>query len=162
MKRLVFLALLLCSVTASAQLFPLQPAENPPACEATVLHASFDRPARVMPVSDASVITTSQPNRPPKLHFELRNNSQSRIAGIDLLGRIKVKTNRYQLDSITRDIPMHLSSASGDQHYTLLESAVGFDSLYVTQVVFKDGTIWKPQHRFACGYQNPGSVLTAR
>lgn len=164
MKRLVFYSLFFLSITASAQVIAPPATGESAACEETIVKASFDRPGRLVLLADepASAIAKPQPNRPPALNFELKSQSTKFIAAVDLVGRIKVKLSPYQLDSITREISIHLSSAEGSQHYTLAESAVGFDSLYVTQVMYEDGTFWRPQHRFACGYRNPGSVLTAK
>jgi hypothetical protein len=164
MKRLVFLAMFFLSITASAQMIVPSASSESASCEETIVKASFDRPVRLLPVAGqpASAIAKPQLNRPPALNFELKSLSAKPIAAVDLMGRIKVKLSLYQLDSITREISIHLSSAEGSQRYTLSEFAVGFDSLYVTQVMYEDGTFWRPAHRFACGYQNSGSTLTAK
>lgn len=137
---------------------------NDAGCEVNILHASFDRPARIMRVSsqDASVVAKDRLSAPPSLNIQLRNASAKPIAAINLLARIKVKDSVYQLDSVTRSFPFTLNSTNGPQRLQLAESALGFESLTIEQVAYTDGTTWKPEHKNACGYRSTGSVLVAK
>jgi hypothetical protein len=121
------------------------------ACEVNIVKASFERSARVMRVV-AGVRQTSTPS----LSFEMKNLSARRVESVDLMARIKVKDSIYQLDSVMREFPIHLTNIEGTQRLPLVDSALGFDSLAVEQVTFADGTTWKPQHRLACAYRPSG------
>jgi hypothetical protein len=133
-------------------------------CEVNVLHASFDRPARVMRVAsqDASVIGKNRSSAAPSLSVQLKSSSNKPIASVNLLARIKLKESIYQLDSVTRSFPLTLNSTSGQQRFKLIESALGLESLTIEQVTYTDGTTWKPEHRNSCGYRSTGSILVAK
>jgi hypothetical protein len=138
--------------------------EKDAGCEVNILHASFDRPGRVMRVSshDASAVAKDRSSAPPSLNIQLRNASAKPIAAVNLLARIKVKNTVYQLDSITRSFPLTLNNTNGPQRLQLAESALGFESLTIEQVTYTDGTTWRPEHKNSCGYRSTGSILVAK
>jgi hypothetical protein len=126
-------------------------------CEVHVLNVSFERPARFMPVT-----ARVRESDAPSLTLELQNFSTRKVSSVDLVGFIKVKDSIYNLDSTTREFPIHVTGAEGKQRMQLVESAVGFDSVAVEQVNFADGTSWKPEHRLACAYRSAGSIVQAK
>jgi hypothetical protein len=88
------------------------------------------------------------------------------IASVDLVARVKVKESVYQLDSVTRSIPLHLadreassSDREGMQRLQLAESVLGFESVAIQQVTYADGSIWKPESAHVCGYRSPGGSM---
>jgi hypothetical protein len=118
-------------------------------CEVNILQVSFVQPVRVMAVAGASSM------REPSLSVWIENNSGKKVQAVDLLARIKVKDSIYQLDSTTREFPIHLASGEDTQRLQLADSAVGLESLLIRQVTYEDGTTWKPEHRLACSYRPP-------
>ncbi len=120
-------------------------------CEVKVLQASFDRPARMMQVASGAWST-------PSLSVQLEDDSAKAIQAVDLVAVLKVKESIYQLDSTTLELPLHLRSIEGTQRLHVVESAVGFDSLLIAQVTYRDGTTWRPTHKRACGYYSSQSM----
>jgi hypothetical protein len=126
-------------------------------CEVNVMKVSFERPARYMPVA-ANV----REGTAPSLTLELKNLSTRKVRSVDLMAYIKVKDSIYDLDSTTREFPIHVTGSEGSQRLKLVESAVGFETVAVEQVNFADGTSWKPEHRLACAYRSAGSIVQAK
>jgi hypothetical protein len=120
-------------------------------CEVKVAQASFDRPARLLQVGSGAWTT-------PSLSVQLEEESAKAIVAVDLVALLKVKENIYQLDSTTRAFPLHVRSMEGAQRLQVAESAVGFDSVLIEQVTYRDGTTWRPAHRHACGYSSSRSI----
>ncbi len=120
-------------------------------CEVKVALASFDRPVRMMQVASSG-------GSAPSLSVQLEDDSEKAIEAVDLVAVLKVKENIYQLDSTERDFPLHVSSVEGTQRLHVVEAAVGFDSLLIKQVTYRDGTLWKPAHKRACGYYSSRSI----
>jgi len=130
-------------------------------CEESIVHASFNRPARFMLVA-ASNEDNEHKAAPPVLSVQVANHNTKPVKAVDLIARLKVKENRYQLDSVTREYPLHLSKGEGSEQLQLVESAVGFIDLSIEQVTYSDGTTWKPEQR-ACSFRSTGgSVLIAK
>ena len=172
MKRMMLYLLVMAAVPALSQSAPNPSLSQPQnsqmnlsrvreqvqtGCEVNVLNVSFERPARYMPVT-ANVRGLAAPS----LTLELKNLSTKKIRSVDLMGYIKVKDSIYDLDSTTREFPIHVSGSEGRQRLQLVESAVGFETVAVEQVNFADGTSWKPEHRLACAYRSAGSIVQAK
>jgi hypothetical protein len=122
-------------------------------CEVNVLKVSFERPARFMRVAGAV--------RPkaPSLSVELGNHSARKVKSIDLVVRVLVKDDIYQLDSTPREFSIHLGSINGVQRLEMADAVMAVDSVALEQVIYADGTTWRPPHRLACGYRAPGGTM---
>jgi hypothetical protein len=122
-------------------------------CEVKVLKVAFERPARFMRVDGAM--------RPkaPSLSVELGNHSARKVKSIDLVVRVLVKDDIYQLDSTPREFPIHLGSIDGVQRLEMGDAVMAVDSVALEQVTYADGTTWRPAHRLACGYRAPGGAM---
>jgi hypothetical protein len=125
-------------------------------CEVAVMKVSFERPARFMPVAGGPQ------SKAPSLSVEIGNHSTKKVKSIDLVARMLVKDDIYQLDSTTREYPVHLQSIDGVQRVEMADSAMGIESLVLAQVTYVDGSTWKPEHRLACGYRGLGSISRAK
>jgi len=101
-------------------------------CEVKVMQASLERPAGMMLVSNGEWTT-------PSLSVRLEEQSAKAIEAVDLVALLKVKDSIYQLDSTTREFRLHMSGSESTQLH-VAESAVGFDSLLIEQVTYRDGT----------------------
>jgi hypothetical protein len=121
------------------------------ACEVSIVSAAFDRPARMM-------LTSRTKGTAPSLRLELENHSDKAIVSIDVAARVKVKDSVYQLDSVERDLRLHLGRGDGWQRLQLAESAVGFAGLTIAQVTYADGSVWRPESGHACGFANHGGT----
>lgn len=126
-------------------------------CEVNIVKVSFERPSRFLLVSSGARASGA-----PSLSVELANHSTKKVVALDLLARIKVKDSLYQLDSVSREFPVHLTSGEGVQRLDLVKNAVGFDSLAIQRVTYADGTSWQPEHRLACTYQGAGTMQIAK
>ncbi len=136
---------------------PFNAEQMPASCEVDIVKVSFERPSRFMLISSGPRASSA-----PSLSVELENHSSKKVAALDLMARIKVKDSIYQLDSITREFPVHLTSGEGVQRLELVKNAVGFDSLAIQRVTYADGTHWQPEHRLACTYQGAGTMQIAK
>ena len=133
------------------------PSIIPASCEVWVTRASFERPARLMLTSGATTQTR------PSLSMELSSQSGKAIEFVELVARLKIKESPYDLDSITTDLIVRLSSTDGPQREWLRESALGLVDLTVHRVRYADGTIWQPANDRACSYTHvPQSVLVLK
>ncbi len=126
-------------------------------CEVNIVKVSFERPSRFMLITSGPHASSA-----PSLSVELQNHSSKKVVALDLLARIKVKDSIYQLDSVTREFPVHLTSGEGVQRLELVKNAVGFDSLGIQRVTYADGSQWQPEYRLACTYQGAGTMQIAK
>ncbi len=162
MKRLVLILVagivaVLVPIQLAGQEFTAQEGELN-GCRASVMAARLDLPAKYVPVA-------GRREGKPALQFEVRSFADRPVTGMDLVAVIRVKTDRYQLDSVTREVPIHLRGTGlwgGDgkqmrQEYPLREGVVGLVRLDIREMWFADGGMWRPTAQHACGYLNPGS-----
>lgn len=140
---------------ADLETFVHNPEMDMRGCEVKVVQASFDRPARMMRVASGAWST-------PSLSVQLEDDGAKAIEGVDLVAVLKVKESIYELDSTTREFSLHVRGTEGTQQLHVVESAVGFDSLLIEQVTYRDGTTWRPAHRRACGYYSSAASRVAK
>ena len=134
---------------------------NQTGCPVQIVDASFDRPAELM------LTARSRADSAPTLRLDYRNFSGKDIESVVLTGWIKVKDSPYQLDSVTHSIQLDLSrkgllgkDVQATQALRLSANAIGFDRIELSQVIYVDGTTWKPQRN--CVYANVGSTERAK
>lgn len=130
-------------------------------CPVQIVNASFDRPAELM------LTARSRADSAPTLRLDYRNFSGKDIKSVMLTGWIKVKDSPYQLDSVTHSVQLDLSrkallgkDVQATQALKLAANAIGFDRIVLSQVIYDDGTSWKPQRN--CVYANVGSTERAK
>ena len=130
-------------------------------CPVHIVNASFDRPGRLM--------LTSQTNEDsgPTLRLDYRNFSGKDIESVVLTGWIKTKDTPYQLDSVTHPFHLELSrkallgkDVEATETLKLASKALGLDKIELSQVIYTDGTTWKPERR-SCMYRSTGSMERA-
>jgi hypothetical protein len=130
-------------------------------CPVQIVNASFERPAEFM------LTAHSRAESAPTLRLDYRNFSGKDIESVVLTGWIKVKDSPYQLDSVSHSIQLQLSrkallgkDVQATQALRLAANAIGFDRIELSQVIYADGSSWKPQRK--CVYANAGSTERAK
>jgi hypothetical protein len=126
-------------------------------CEVSVVHAAFERPARLMRTAGTGSKTT------PSLSLEFSNRSGKAIASVELVAEIKVKRSVYQLDSRTEDFAFRLTGVDGPQREWLSQAALGLTGLTIRKVSYADGSSWEPKNKHTCAYPfSPGTIQVAQ
>jgi hypothetical protein len=129
-------------------------------CPVRILNGSFERPAQLMLTVQAQVDTG------PTLRLDYRNFSGKDIESVVLTGWIKVKDSPYQLDSVTHPFSLELSrealgkDVEATQALKLASNALGLDRIELSQVIYADGTTWKPERK-NCIYRPGGNLERA-
>jgi hypothetical protein len=128
-------------------------------CPVHILSASFERPVELMLASDPGG------HHSPSLRLGYGNFSGKDIESAVLTGWLKVKDSPYQLDSMPYPFHLELSrkvllAVEVDQTEVLklAKNVVGMDRVELSQVIFIDGSTWKPE-RQKCTYRASGENL---
>jgi hypothetical protein len=132
-------------------------------CPVRILSASFERPAQLI-LTDGAMRDSA-----PSLRLGYGNFSGKEIESVVLTGWLKVKDSPYQLDSVTHPFHLELSrralpalDVDRAEVIKLANNVVGMDRIELSQVMFADGSMWKPARR-NCEYRaNVGSLRVAR
>jgi len=130
-------------------------------CPVHIVSASFDRPGHTM------LISQTNEDSGPTLRLGYRNFSGKDIESVVLTGWIKVKDSPYQLDSVAHPFQLELSrkallgkDVEASETLKLASDALGLDKIELSQVIYTDGTTWKPERR-SCVYTYAGSTERA-
>jgi hypothetical protein len=130
-------------------------------CPMQIVDASFERPGRIMLISDG--LASAEPTL--RLHYW--NFSGKEIESVVLTAWIKVKNSPYQLDSTVYPFQLKLApeaplgdDAQATQALKLKSNAFGLDRIELSQVIYSDGTMWKPERK-NCVYHYMGTTARA-
>jgi hypothetical protein len=131
-------------------------------CPVQIVQASFERPGQLMLTAQSNSLDG------PSLNLNYRNASGKDIDSVTLTGWLKIKENPYQLDYTTHPFTLELSKKSllgkdveANQALRLASNAFGFDKIELSQVIYADGTTWKPTRK-NCAYRDNGGTVSAK
>lgn len=130
-------------------------------CPMQIVGASFERPGRIMLVAQGEMKSE------PTLHLDYGNFGSKDIESLLVTGWVKVKHSPYQLDYTVHPVSWELSSkhplgkdARAAQTLVLASDTFGLDRIELSQVIYTDGTTWKPE-RQSCVYRYVGTTERA-
>lgn len=99
------------------------------------------------------------------IDVEYRNFSGKPIRSLEVAAYLKVKQNKYQLDSTT-DV-LHLSlhgTAEVSQSEQIFQSIpldaflYGINRVELEKVTYRDGSVWTPPHNASCSIDGPSGM----
>ena len=131
-------------------------------CPVQILDASFHRPAQLMLTAEGNPISG------PTLRLNYSNFSGKDIESVLLTGYLKLKDNPYQMDYTIHPFALKLSrrallgkDVQATEALNLANDAFGVDRIELSEVIYADGTSWKPERR-NCVYPMTGATERAK
>lgn len=137
-------------------------------CPVHIVSASFARPPQFMLTTEGLPPSSSATEEAPSLRLDYRNLSGKDIASVLLTGYIRLKESPYQLDSVSHAFSFELSqkvllgkNVEASQALKLTKNALGLDRIELAQVIYADGSAWKPDPHQKCVYHAGGTLERA-
>jgi len=131
-------------------------------CPVRIMDASFQRPAELILIAQGNSLSG------PTLRLNYSNYSGKDIESVLLTGYLKVKDNPYQMDYTIHPFALTLSrkallgkDVQATSALKLASDAFGVDRIELSQVIYADGTTWKPEPR-SCVYPMTGATERAK